>query len=481
METEPRSTKWHVFFLVAIGIFMSTLDGSIVNIALPAILKDFDTTLTTTEWVVMIYLLSVTAFLLGFGRLGDLKGRKKIYGYGLVVFSLASLFCAMAPDIRMLIAARLLQGVGAAMIMACTPALIVDAFPVEERGRALGLNGAVVACGLTAGPAIGGVLIKLSSWRMIFYINVPIGLVATLFVFRFLAESRGDRTDDLPFDWPGSLSAAAAIGLFLFAVTHGYDWGYASVSFITTLGASGLFFSVFLFLERQSSAPLLDLTLFQNRLFALPALSGVLLFITLFVMIFLMPFYLMLPAGLSSTAAGQILMVPFAFLFFFSPVSGALSDRIGSRILCTTGMTLLTIGLFSLSRLDGTGDFWTVSWRLSLVGIGTAIFISPNSATVMSSVPPENRGVAGAVVASARNLGMVLGVALAGTVFHLVFDNLSGGVMLSDFSPKQIPPFLKAFQAAMIAGTAVGFIAMAIAWMRGEESGIRRQNQTSLT
>lgn len=469
MHTAPaKASPWQVFFLVAIGVFMSTLDSSIVNIALPTILRDFDSSLAITEWVVMIYLLTITSFLLTFGRLGDILGRKRIYAAGLLIFTLSSLFCALSLHIAMLIAARLLQGLGSAMIMACTPALLVDAFPDSQRGRILGINGAVVACGLTAGPAIGGFLLSMASWRLIFYVNIPIGLAATLLVLRYLKEStrqKGLRN----FDWQGTVFAAISIGFLLMALTHGYDWGFTSLLFLGTLAFSMVFAMLFLLTEKKKADPMLDLSLFQNRLFALPALCGLLLFCSLFFMVFLMPFYLMLPAGFSSILTGKMLMIPFAFLLILSPLSGSLSDRMGSRFLCTLGLFIMATGLFFLSRLPITQNLWDIAWRLSLVGIGTAIFVSPNSATVMGGVPASHRGSGGAVLASARNLGMVLGVALAGAIFHFVFDRKSGGASLSALTLEQGEVFMQAFRTAMGTGAAIALFSMIPSWLRGSE------------
>ncbi|WP_179953441.1 MFS transporter [Desulfobotulus mexicanus] len=467
MQTASESNRpWQVFFLVAIGVFMSTLDSSIVNVALPAILKDFNTSLAMTEWVVMIYLLTITCFLLTFGRLGDMLGRKRIYATGLLVFTLASMLCAMAPNVQMLIGARLLQGLGSAMIMACTPALLVDAFPDSQRGRVLGLNGAVVACGLTAGPAIGGFLLSLGSWRLIFYVNIPIGLLATILVMMTLRES-GPQSRINAFDWQGTLLAALSLGLLLMALTHGYDWGFNSLPFITVLILSLLCMALFILTEKKKKDPLLDISLFHKRHFALPALCGLLLFCSLFFMVFLMPFYLMLFAGYSSSLTGKMLMIPFAFLLIFSPLAGSLSDRMGSRLLCTTGLFIMACGMTMLSGLNASHGVWDIAWRMALVGIGTSIFVSPNSAAVMGGVPAAHRGSGGAVLASARNLGMVLGVALAGAIFHFIFDSRSGGASLAELSKNDMTIFIEAFGMAMGTGAAIAFFTMIPSWLRG--------------
>ena len=475
----PKTQNWLIFLMVAIGIFMATLDGSIVNIALPSIMADFGVPLATIQWVVIIYLLTVTSLLLSFGRLSDIRGRRMVYSFGLCLFSLGSLFCGIAPSAHWLIGARFFQGLGAAMTMACTPALIIDTFPETERGRAIGMMGSVVASGLTAGPALGGLLIHYFSWRAIFYINVPIGLLTAAGVFFFLKGGKADITRQETFDWPGAALLAILLGSLLMAITHAYDWGYFSTPTLSLLAISILAAICLLYVETRVRHPILSRSLFSIRLFSMPIVAAVILFVCLFTLVFFMPFYLIHPGGYPVNAVGGIMACIFIALFVVSPFSGALYDRIGSRLLCTLAMAIIACSLFSLSTIPADTSFFSIIWRLSLAGVGTAIFLPPNSAAAFSAVAPESRGVASATVAAARNLGMVLGVAIAGAIFNSVVYKLSNGLSLKEYHPALEGIFMESFHFVMMAGGFIAILGMIIAFLRGpEQTSLKKQRFT---
>lgn len=472
-ESEHIRHPWRIFSLVAIGVFMSTLDSSIVNIALPAIMKDLESAFASVEWVVMIYLLTVSSLLLSFGRLSDMIGRRRVYCAGFLLFAGGSFLCGLAPSAAWLIGFRAVQGSGAAMLMACSPAVITDVFPEKERGRALGAIGAVVAIGLTTGPALGGILIHYISWRAIFYLNVPIGIAAAALVLRLF---RGDTLNFLrpqPFDWKGAVLLAGTLTAFLLAVSHGYKWGGLSVRTIsaalTALAGGVLFIIVERKAGRGAVRPLVDFSVFRIRLFLFPIAGALFLFMSLFAIVFLMPFYLVDYGGFAEDYAGYIMITPFVFLFFMAPAAGSLYDRIGSRLLCTTGMGVLCLAQITLIYLPEGAAVLPVVWRLALAGIGTALFTSPNTSAAMNAVPPDKRGLASGMVASARNLGMVLGIAIAGAIFHGVFHALSGGIDLQQYEADLAPFFRAAFQWAMAAGAAAAAIGMLLAFLRGRE------------
>lgn len=485
--TPHKTPNWLIFLMVAIGIFMATLDGSIVNVALPAIMADFTVELATIQWVVMIYLLTVTSLLLSFGRLSDIRGRRIVYSTGLLLFSFGSLFCGIAPSAFWLIGSRFFQGLGAAMTMACTPALIVDTFPETERGRAIGMMGSVVASGLTAGPVLGGLLIHFFSWRAIFYINIPIGLLTAAGVFFLLRGSKADIKRPETFDWPGAAIMAVLLGSLLMAITHAYEWGYFSWPILLLMGVCILAAVCLLIVESRVKHPILSRSLFAIRLFSLPIVAAVILFVCLFLLVFLMPFYLIYPAGYPVNGVGGIMACIFVALFVVSPFSGALYDRIGSRLLCTLAMAIIAASLFSLSTLPARTSFFSIIWRLSLAGIGTAVFLPPNSAAAFSAVSPKNRGVASATVAAARNLGMVLGVAIAGAIFNSVFYKLSNGFSLKEYQPALEGIFMDSFRFVMTGGGFIALLGMIIAFLRGPDrintghSGLKaRSGETGL-
>jgi EmrB/QacA subfamily drug resistance transporter len=462
--------KWLVFVLVATAVFMSTLDSSIVNIALPAIMADLQVPLTVIEWVPMVYLLSVSSLLLTCGRLSDIRGRRLVYCSGFVVFSVGSLLCAMVDGAHLLIASRALQGLGAAMLMACSPALVVDAFPAAERGRSMGMVGMVVATGLVTGPALGGFILEHFSWRVIFYINVPIGILVTVAAMRILGRMPRRRLAE-PMDWTGALLIAVCFSAFITGLSHFHDWGPTSLPIAATavLFVAGMV--ALIRVERRSAHPIIDPSLLGIRLFAFSVGAAMILFVGLFFITFLMPFYMVHPLGYSMNRVGATMMITFVFLFFVAPISGALSDRMGSRALCTMGMALLAVALLLLSRLTAGATVMDMAWRLALSGIGVAVFISPNSSAALGAVPPRHRGIASGSVATARNLGMVIGVAAAGLVFNSTFRHLNEGRDLQVYTPALEPAFMAAFQRAMLTGAAIAGLGIVVAYLRGRDSG----------
>lgn len=473
-KKEPN--KQIVFIFVAIGIFMSTLDGSIVNIALPAIMKDLNASLSIVKWVMIVYLLTVSSLLLSFGRLSDIKGRRVVYAAGLLTFSTGSLLCAISKTVIFLIAARSFQGIGAAMIMACTPALIVDTFPGPERGKYLGMIGAVVASGLTLGPAIGGSILHYFSWRVIFYVNIPIGIPAAILIFLYLKGGKSDSISKELFDISGAVFLAVCTGSFILCISNGYNWGIFSSTFFSIVCI--FIFSLFglIKVERSAPFPILDMELFSIRLFSFPVISGIMLFASLFTMIFIMPFYLMIQCGLPPSQAGNMMVIPFFFLFIIAPVSGAVSDKIGSKFLCTMGMGIIMVAFIFLANLPPSSSILDIGWRMALAGIGTALFSSPNTSAAMGAVPANRRGIAGGIVAEARNLGMVIGVAIASTIFNFTFSKMSGGETLNQYRPELENAFMHAFRYAMLSGAIAAFFGMIAAFLRGTERKERSIN-----
>ncbi len=467
MTLDVGNKKWQVFMLVGVSIFMSTLDSSIVNVALPYIMEDLSSDVRTVQWVVVVYLLTVSSLLLTFGRLSDIRGRRQIYVIGFMVFTAGSFLCGQAGTSWMLVSARMLQGIGASMLMACSPALVVDAFPQTERGKALGMMGAVVAAGLTLGPLAGGMILSYFSWRLIFYINIPIGVmavVAGILVLRDLPAGNGSRE---PLDKAGSFLLVLFLCSLIVTLTRLPDWGIISLKTglgVATAVTSGL---GFVLNESRTDYPLLDLGLMKIRLFILPLISTAILFASLFLLVFMMPFYLTYPAGFTASKTGIIMIVPFLFLLIISPVSGILADRLGSRLLCTLGMAFMCLSLFFLIFLSPEPDIWAIVWRMALAGIGTALFVSPNNTAIMGAVAVHQRGIASGAVATARTLGMVFGVALAGTIFSAFLTFQGKG--MDSYIPAMAPAFMAGFRHVMAAGTFLAAIGVAVTFSRGSE------------
>ena len=413
MKTIDR--KWWVLIAIGTGSFMAALDGSVVNTILPILRTAFNSNVAAIEWVVTVYLLVLSGLLLTFGRLGDLRGHKSIYIWGFSIFVLSSALCGLAWSATVLVIFRGLQAIGGAMLAANSPAIVTGNFSAEERGRAFGLVSTMTYLGLTVGPSLGGWLTHAFGWRTIFYINVPIGALALtlglIFIPRDAPAESGQR-----FDLPGAVVFMAALTSLMLGLNKGAEWGWSSPQVLGLLVGAMLLAVVFILIERSSSAPMLDLSLFRIPLFSTTTISAILNYICVYSIVFLMPFYLIQGRGLNPAQAGLLLTVQPILMAITAPISGTLSDRIGSRLPGMLGMGILAVGLFLLSFLGADSGLWLVVLGLAISGLGTGTFISPNTSALMGAAPRARQGIASGVQGAARNFGMVLGIGLAGAI-----------------------------------------------------------------
>jgi EmrB/QacA subfamily drug resistance transporter len=413
---EKIDSKWWVLVAIGSGSFMSALDGSVVNTILPILRAAFNSDVAAIEWVVTVYLLVLSGLLLTFGRLGDLRGHKSTYLWGFGIFILSSALCGTAWSTASLVVFRGLQAIGGAMLASNSPAIVTGNFPPEQRGRAFGLVSTMTYLGLTVGPSLGGWLTQALGWRAVFYINVPVGAAALFLGMRFIPKDSPAEARQR-FDLPGAAVFLAGLTLLMLGLNKGADWGWASVAVLSLLAGSLVLLAVFIRIEQHSPAPMLDLGLFRMPLFSTSAASAVLNYICIFSITFLLPFYLIQGRGLNPAQAGLILTVQPAVMAISAPLSGALSDKIGSRLPGMIGMGILSAGLFLLSTLEAVSSFWMVALGLILTGLGTGTFISPNTSALMGAAPKTRQGIASGVQAASRNFGMVLGIGLAGAIF----------------------------------------------------------------
>jgi EmrB/QacA subfamily drug resistance transporter len=406
--------KWLILTSVSLGSLMATLDGSIVNIALPVMGSDFRIDLTTVSWVVVAYLLVIGSLLLPFGRLGELLTFKRVYLTGFAIFTLASVCCGASPNIAALVAFRVVQGIGAAMIMAMGPAIVAHTFPAAERGRALGLNGVSVAIGLSLGPALGGILTQAATWRAIFLINAPIGLFAIIWAARILpAETPGK---DQKFDVRGAALSGLSLFALLLALSEGQEWGWTGPVILGLVVAFVALGAAFIMTERRAAFPMIDLGLFRSRPFSAGLASVVVAFAGLFTATFLLPFFLEQGSGFSPIEAGLLLTPVPITMALVAPLSGIASDRLGPRWPASAGMAVMVLGLLSLTELPIHFAIPDLVWRLVLLGIGQGMFMSPNSSAVLGSVPRPRVGTASGTLAQMRVNGQALGIALSGAI-----------------------------------------------------------------
>ena len=450
--------KWLVFIAVGLGTFMSALDGSVVNVTLPLVSKYFSSDVAAVEWVVTIYLLIVSSLLLSFGRLGDMKGHKRIYVAGFLIFVTASALCGFAPSLPALVGSRGLQAVGAAMLFANAPAILTRTFPGNQRGQVLGLLGMMTYLGSTVGPSLGGFLAQTYSWRAVYYINLPVGLLACLLSARFIGDDRRTPLPEERFDIRGAFTFSAALILLLLGLNQGHAWGWLSLPVLACFAGSVIFMIIFINIERRSPSPMLDLTLFRNRIFSASTVSAILNYVSLFSIIFLMPFYLIQGRGFSPAQAGLFLTAQPLVMIVAAPLSGWLSDRIGSRVLSTLGMGILTVGLILLSRLGSTTPPGMIALSLGVVGLGTGIFVSPNNSALLGSAPRGRQGIASALLASARNVGMVLGVGIAGAVFSSVLASRGENALID------------AIHYGFLTAACIAFTGMIVSSIRGNDN-----------
>jgi len=410
---QKEYNKWIILSAVVIGSIMGPIDGSVVNIAMPVFTKIFNTNITTVSWVSMIYLLIVSSLMMTFGRLGDMVGYKKLYQSGLLTFSIASALLTLSTNIYVLIFLRAFQAVGAAMLMSMSSAIITSIFPASQRGKALGINAMSISIGLAIGPTLGGFLLTYLGWRSIFYINIPIGIIGYIWAHIVIPNNTGVKEK---FDILGSIFGFIFLSTLLLYISEGGEWGWTSFISNITLAISIISFIIFITVEKIISFPMLDFTLFKIRSFTFGNISTFLNFMAQYTMTFLTPFLLQ-HIGYSTEKMGIIMTAFPLVMFIVAPISGILSDKYGAQILSTIGALISALALFLMSTLNFRSTMFDVMIRLSIFGIGNAIFQTPNNSAIMGSVPKSRLGISSAFLATMRNIGMVMGIASGTAIF----------------------------------------------------------------
>ncbi len=393
---------------------MGQLDASIVTLAFPALERSFHSGVEAVSWVGLSYLLVLVATVAAVGRLADMVGRKLLYVYGFIIFIAGSALCANASSLLALDGFRALQAVGAAMLQANSVAIIALAVPRDRLGRALGVQGAAQALGLALGPSVGGLLLAAGGWRLLFYVNVPVGLIGMVTALLFIPRSTHLQAR-VRFDWAGFALFFPAVAALLLVVSQGSHQGWTSPSILATVVVAGVLGVGFVRRERRCRAPMVDLSLFARRRFTAGVSSGLLAFLVLFGVLVVVPYYLERSTGFGAVRTGMELMVMPVALGLVAPFSGRMADRYGVRAPAVTGMALVTMGLVGLAGLrPSTGGFLAL---LVVIGAGLGLFVSPNNAGIMASVPPVQSGLASGLLNMSRGLGTAMGLAVASAVF----------------------------------------------------------------
>ena len=410
------SHRWLVMVSVGLGNLLGSIDSTVVNIALPTIRRSFGTDFATAEWVIAIYLLMACGFLLTFGRICDLRGQKPVHVCGLATFVASSALCGLAPSVAMLILFRAVQGLGAAMIMSSGQAILTQTFPPSLRGKVFGMQLLMVYVGYMTGPMLGGWLTDRFTWRAIFYINAPIGLVALLLSVMFTPWVKQANKAER-FDFTGAVLFLATCSLLLIALNQGHAYGWTSSYIVRMFAAAVLLLAVFVLIESRTGSPLLDLSLFRVPTFSLSAASGTCNYVAMFTISFLMPFYLIQGHGLSSSSAGMLMTAQPVVMVIAAPMSGAISDRVGTRWPAMLGMAVMAVAMYLLSRLGPTSSLVYIETAIGTAGLGIGCFVAPNNSTMMGAAPKHRQGIAGGVLATSRYIGMILGIGISGAIF----------------------------------------------------------------
>jgi EmrB/QacA subfamily drug resistance transporter len=481
VRIEPEglhSRRWELLALTSVGAFMGPLDGSIVAVALPVIGPDLGLSFSASMWVQAAYLLAMAVLLIPLGRLADRRGRVRFYLFGIVVFGLGSLLAALSMNGAWLVGSRVVQGVGAALLVATSAAIVTAVFPPGERGRALGINVMAVYLGLSVGPPLGGFLADSLGWRWIFLVNLPIA--AVVLAWGWLRLPRGERPDG-PAPRPdiaGSGLLAAFLLCLLVPLTFAPQWGWGSARTLVLLAAAAAALAGFIVVETRVPDPVLDLDLLlRNRLFAAANLAALLNYLALYAVSVLTAIWLQIVQGRSAALTGWLLLGQPVMMALLSPLSGRLSDRIGSRVLATGGMVAVAAGMVMLAAMPTGAGVPRVVAGLAVVGLGMAAFSAPNTSAVMGSVRRDQLSVAGAFLGTMRTTGQALSVAVLGGIAasrlgaeggRLLFTH---GQAAGDVAARTVHAYAEGYALAMVVGAGLALAGAAVSLTRGRAPG----------
>jgi EmrB/QacA subfamily drug resistance transporter len=457
-----ENRKWWTLAAVSVGLFMILLDNTIVNVSLPTIQRELNAGPSELEWIVVSYALTFATLMLTGGKLADYYGRRKLFVIGLVIFSGASLACGLAPNAGFLIAARVAQGVGAAIMNPTTLGIVTATFPPRQRGTAIGIWAGTAGAGLAIGPLLGGVITEKLNWSWIFFVNVPVGAFAIALALYVIDETR-DTSEDQRLDIPGLLTSAIGLFSVTYALIEANSYGWTSPRIITLFVVGAIALGIFVMLELRQRKPMLDLALFRNRTFSGANAAMLFVGVSMFGMFFYNSQFFQIVVGYSPIQAGALFLPMTLLIAIASPQTGRLADRVGPRWLIGLGMTLLAVTLILFAQLTADATFWNILPALIVGGFGMACTMTPITAAAMSATPIDKASVGSAVINSARQLGGSLGIAIMGAV---VAAQLAPGARPG--SPRYVQGFAVGYQHAvyMAAGIMIAGAVLAVTTVR---------------
>jgi EmrB/QacA subfamily drug resistance transporter len=465
--------KWIVLSVTTIGALMAAIDSTIVILGLPDMMVELHSDLVSMIWVIMGYILISTVFLLTFGRVADMLGRVRMYNLGFAFFTVGSALCGLSASATQLILFRLIQGSGAALMVVNSVAILTEVFPPDERGRALGINAVTFAAGGVIGPVLGGLILTAGSWRWIFFINVPIGIIGTVWGYLALKETSLRKKDE-KFDPLGAATFSLGLVSILLALTLGIQYSWTDSFILALFGLSVVLSAAFLLWERRASHPVLDFSLFKERVYNFSVLAAMMQALALFAVNFLIIFYLIGVRG-DSPIQAALLLIPLPLVSaVVAPLSGVIADRIGARIPATLGLLLQGLALAWLAQITAGTPYPQIAGGLALMGLGGGMFYAPNTSAAMNASPLPRLGIASGTLATLRQAGMVtsfalsLAVAAASLPRTVMFQLFVGtNVVLGSAITKS---FVIGMHSAFLVSIVLCLIAAGFSLVRGEEN-----------
>lgn len=468
---KENNYKWIALSCTSLGALFSVLSGSTLMIALPVIMKDLNASMNVVTWTIMGYMLAMTILVPSIGRMADMVGRKKLYVSRFAIFTFASFLCAISQTGMQLLIYRIVQSVGGSLMVANSTAIVADAFPKNQLGKALGINSMIISIASVAGPILGGFLIGIG-WRSIFYINIPLGIVGTLWAALQLKES-SILSEKQKFDLKGTLTFSSGMLALLIALSFGGFVGWLNITVIGLIIVSIILLVLFVYIENNIDAPMLDLRLLKTKVLAFAYASTLLNGIARGAVSFLLIFFFQGIKGIDPIVAG-VLLAPLALsMMIISPISGYLSDKYGARVLSSIGLIISAIGLLGMMFITASTSTTELVIWMFITGLGSGMFFSPNTNAIMGIVPPNKRGVAAGVRTMANNAGTVLSIAIS---MAIISSSISPDAMQALFIGTQvgsegiaIGQFISGLRMAFTISFIFSIIAAGISYSRGEE------------
>ena len=459
-----KQLKWTMFIITAIGNFIAMLDSSSVTLALFPMSADLKVSLSQIQWTMVAYMLVLTVFLPFFGKLGDIFSKNKLYSTGFFIFSIGALLSSTANSFNLLITYRCIEAIGASIMLSNAQALIATIFKGPRRGKALGLNGCLVALGGITGPALGGILINSFSWHAIFYPSFIIGIFGFLFAWRYLPHHRDKEIANFKFDYKGFIYFTISLFALLLAISEGHEWGWSSINIIALGVITLIFGGLFYFRDHKINYPLINFSLFKIKPFTFGNLAVMLSYMAMFTNSILLPFFLQDIQRYTALTTG-LLILPYSLtLSVMAPIAGRLSGKYGSRYLTIAGPIVYCIALLMFTFFPQNAPMWQIVVASGIMGIGNGLFQSPSNNAIMTSVNKTELGIASGILALSRNLGNILGVAVTITLFETFKNLFTNSGKIYEIA------FLYSYRTTMCFGILFGLICLLFAYIAYKET-----------